>query len=62
MTRLTIREGHKRIEWGYFARSLQADARAGSECFRCDAIMQKLVAAGRTSHYCSVCQKAPRRR
>ncbi|WP_349827569.1 bifunctional DNA-formamidopyrimidine glycosylase/DNA-(apurinic or apyrimidinic site) lyase [Brevibacterium litoralis] len=49
-------------ESGYFARSLQAYGRAGSECFRCEGIMQKLVAAGRTSHYCPVCQKAPRRR
>src|SRR5579859_470605 len=34
--------------------------RDGKKCFRCGAKIRWMVVAGRSSHYCAVCQRAPR--
>ena len=34
--------------------------RDGKKCFRCGAKIRWMVVAGRSSHYCPVCQRAPR--
>src|SRR5579863_4696624 len=34
--------------------------RDGMKCFRCGAKIRWMVVAGRSSHYCAVCQRAPR--
>jgi formamidopyrimidine-DNA glycosylase len=34
--------------------------RDGKKCFRCRATIQRMVVAGRSSHFCPVCQRAPR--
>ena len=34
--------------------------RDGKKCFRCGAIIKWMIVAGRSSHYCPVCQRAPR--
>jgi len=34
--------------------------RDGRKCFRCGAKIRWMVVAGRSSHYCPVCQRAPR--
>jgi formamidopyrimidine-DNA glycosylase len=36
--------------------------REGEKCFRCGAKIQRIIVAGRSSHFCSVCQRAPRRK
>jgi len=36
--------------------------RAGKPCFRCRAIIRRVIVAGRSSHYCPRCQPAPRSR
>ena len=36
--------------------------RDGKKCFRCEAKIRWMVVAGRSSHFCPVCQRAPRGR
>ena len=36
--------------------------RDGKPCFRCRAIIRRVIVAGRSSHYCPRCQPAPRKR
>src|SRR6201993_3445103 len=36
--------------------------REGEKCFRCGAKIQRVIVAGRSSHFCSACQRAPRRK
>lgn len=36
--------------------------REGKPCFRCRAIIRRVIVAGRSSHFCPRCQPAPRRR
>jgi formamidopyrimidine-DNA glycosylase len=36
--------------------------RDGKPCFRCKAIIRRVIVAGRSSHYCPQCQPAPRKR
>lgn len=36
--------------------------REGKPCFRCKAILRRVIVAGRSSHFCPICQPAPRRR
>jgi formamidopyrimidine-DNA glycosylase len=36
--------------------------REGEKCFRCGATIQRIIVAGRSSHFCPVCQRAPRRK
>ncbi|WP_426716580.1 bifunctional DNA-formamidopyrimidine glycosylase/DNA-(apurinic or apyrimidinic site) lyase [Corynebacterium auriscanis] len=42
---------------GYFARSLQVYGRAGQLCRVCGTPIKRIQFAGRSSHYCPVCQK-----
>jgi formamidopyrimidine-DNA glycosylase len=34
--------------------------REGKKCFRCGARIKRMIVAGRSSHYCSACQRSPR--
>jgi formamidopyrimidine-DNA glycosylase len=36
--------------------------REGKKCFRCGATIRRAIVAGRSSHYCPRCQRAPRAR
>ena len=36
--------------------------REGEKCFRCGATIKRVIVAGRSSHFCPVCQRAPRRK
>ncbi|HTV59697.1 MAG TPA: bifunctional DNA-formamidopyrimidine glycosylase/DNA-(apurinic or apyrimidinic site) lyase [Verrucomicrobiae bacterium] len=36
--------------------------REGKKCFRCGATIHRAIVAGRSSHFCPRCQRAPRRR
>jgi formamidopyrimidine-DNA glycosylase len=36
--------------------------REGEKCFRCGATIKRIMVAGRSSHFCPVCQRAPRRK
>jgi formamidopyrimidine-DNA glycosylase len=49
-------------ESGYFDRSLNAYGREGEPCDRCGAPMRRVAFMNRSSYFCPVCQKAPRRR
>src|SRR6266853_1525720 len=35
--------------------------REGEKCFRCAAKIRRIIVAGRSSHFCPACQRAPRR-
>jgi len=35
--------------------------REGEKCFRCGAKIRRIIVAGRSSHFCPACQRAPRR-
>ena len=49
-------------ESGYFDRALLVYGRGGQECVRCGTEIVKITVGGRGTHYCPVCQKAPRYR
>jgi formamidopyrimidine-DNA glycosylase len=36
--------------------------REGQKCFRCGAKIKRMIVAGRSSHFCPVCQRVPRRK
>src|SRR5258707_4292023 len=36
--------------------------REGEKCFRCGATIKRIIVAGRSSHFCPVCQRAPKRK
>jgi formamidopyrimidine-DNA glycosylase len=36
--------------------------RKGEKCFRCGALIQRMIVAGRSSYFCPRCQRAPRAR
>ena len=36
--------------------------REGEKCYRCGATIQRIIVAGRSSHFCPRCQPAPRKR
>jgi formamidopyrimidine-DNA glycosylase len=40
----------------------RAYGRAGEKCFRCGARIQRMIVAGRSSHFCPTCQPAAQRR
>lgn len=66
MIRLIIRERHKRVESGYFDRSLNVYGQAGRPCVRCAAeghqsLIVKDRFMNRSSAYCPRCQPVPRR-
>ncbi|MDN6399774.1 MAG: hypothetical protein L0K01_04875, partial [Brachybacterium sp.] len=56
-TRLAIGERHKRVEWGYFARSLNAYGREGEPCARCAGTIRRQMFQGRSTHFCPRCQR-----
>lgn len=45
---------------GRFAAELKVYQRAGEPCPRCGAAIQRIVLAGRSSHFCPRCQRQPR--
>jgi len=49
----------KRGEFQFRHRVYQRD---GKPCFRCKAIIRRVIVAGRSSHFCPRCQPAPRKR
>jgi formamidopyrimidine-DNA glycosylase len=49
-------------ETGLFQLDLMVYGRGGEPCRVCGADIQRLVQAGRSTFYCPVCQRAPRRR
>lgn len=46
---------------GYFDRSLHAYGREGSPCDRCGTAIRRVAFMNRSSYYCPVCQRPPRR-
>ncbi|WP_133753581.1 zinc finger domain-containing protein [Naumannella halotolerans] len=55
-------ECHKRVEWGYFERSLDAYGRDGLPCRRCGRPMKREAFENRSSYRCPNCQRVPRAR
>jgi len=47
---------------GGFQRRHRVYQRDGKKCFRCGAIICRIIVAGRSSHFCPRCQPAPRSR
>jgi formamidopyrimidine-DNA glycosylase len=45
---------------GGFQRRHRVYQREGQKCFRCRAVIRRTVVAGRSSHFCPRCQRAPR--
>jgi formamidopyrimidine-DNA glycosylase len=45
---------------GGFQRRHRVYQRAGRKCFRCRALIRRTIVAGRSSHFCPQCQRAPR--
>jgi formamidopyrimidine-DNA glycosylase len=48
-------------ESGYFSRALDAYGRGGLPCSRCGGAIRRISFMSRSSYFCGVCQKAPRR-
>jgi formamidopyrimidine-DNA glycosylase len=46
---------------GAYQQHHQAYGREGEKCFRCGANIRRIIVAGRSSHFCPACQRAPRR-
>jgi len=46
---------------GRFQQKHRAYQHDGKKCFRCGAIIRRIIVAGRSSHFCPRCQPAPRR-
>jgi len=44
-------------EIGYFIQSLQVYGRSGEPCLHCGSILKELKQSGRTTFYCSLCQR-----
>lgn len=57
---LRVDQCHKRVEWGYFERSLNAYGREGQPCRRCGRIMRREHFMNRSSFSCPQCQRRPR--
>jgi len=45
---------------GDYQQHHKAYGRAGEKCFRCGAKIKRIIVAGRSTHFCPVCQRAPR--
>ncbi|MGA9889511.1 MAG: zinc finger domain-containing protein, partial [Candidatus Acidiferrales bacterium] len=45
---------------GEFQQKHRAYQHDGKKCFRCGAIIRRIIVAGRSSHFCPHCQPAPR--
>jgi formamidopyrimidine-DNA glycosylase len=46
---------------GEYQQHHKAYGREGEKCFRCGAKIKRIIVAGRSSYFCAVCQRAPRR-
>jgi len=46
---------------GDYQQHHKAYGREGEKCFRCRAKIRRIIVAGRSSHFCPACQRAPRR-
>lgn len=57
---LRVDQCHKRVEWGYFAHSLNAYGRTGQPCPRCGRPIVRVAFTNRSSHFCPVCQRKRR--
>jgi formamidopyrimidine-DNA glycosylase len=44
-------------EIGYFVQSLQIYGRSGEHCVKCGSIVKEIKQTGRTTFYCSLCQR-----
>jgi formamidopyrimidine-DNA glycosylase len=49
-------------EPGEYQRRHRAYGREGERCYRCRAVIRRVIVAGRSSYFCPECQRAPRRR
>ncbi len=49
-------------ERGEFQQRHRVYQRQGKKCFRCGATIRRAIVAGRSSHFCPKCQRAPRKR
>ena len=47
---------------GGFQRRHRVYQRKGKKCFRCGTLIRRAIVAGRSSHFCPACQRAPRGR
>jgi formamidopyrimidine-DNA glycosylase len=47
---------------GEFQKRHRVYQRKGKKCFRCGALIRRVIVAGRSSYFCPRCQPAPRRR
>ncbi len=47
---------------GSFQQRHKVYQRKGKKCFRCGAVIRRIVVAGRSSYFCPRCQRAPRKR
>jgi formamidopyrimidine-DNA glycosylase len=47
---------------GRFQQRHRVYQREGKKCFRCGALIRRIIVAGRSSHFCPHCQPAPRGR
>jgi formamidopyrimidine-DNA glycosylase len=45
---------------GEYQRHHRAYGREGKRCYRCGTAIQRVIVAGRSSHFCPKCQPAPR--
>jgi len=45
---------------GDYQQHHKAYGREGEKCFRCGAKIKRIIVAGRSTHFCPVCQRAPR--
>ena len=56
-----VSECHKRVESGYFDRSLDAYCQEGRPCRRCGTPIVREQFMNRSSFFCPKCQPKPRR-
>jgi formamidopyrimidine-DNA glycosylase len=49
-------------EPGEYQRHHRVYGREGKGCFRCGTAIRRVIVAGRSSHFCPKCQRAPRLR
>lgn len=49
-------------ERGWFQQKHRVYQREGKKCFRCGALIGRIIVAGRSSYFCPKCQAAPRAR
>lgn len=57
---LRVDQCHKRVEWGYFDRSLAVYGQQGRPCPRCGTLVVRETFMNRGSHFCPHCQPTPK--